>query len=94
MPAKHGKLCQRRGVAIVNQCAIVNLVRIVNLLRRSIFSTAGSFVWVLLLLSIYFPEITVSVTVSKFMNSFNTITVTVLASTVTPSFPIGPQVPS
>ena len=32
-----------RGVAIVNHCAIVNLLRIVYLLRRSIFSTTGSF---------------------------------------------------
>ena len=31
------------GVAIVNHCAVVNLLRIANLLRRSIFSTAGSF---------------------------------------------------
>ena len=32
-------------VAIVNPCAIANLLCIVNLLRRSIFSTAGSFGW-------------------------------------------------
>ena len=31
------------GVAIANHCAIVKLLRIVNSLRRSIFSTAGSF---------------------------------------------------
>ena len=29
--------------AIVNHCAIANLLCVVNLLRRSIFSTAGSF---------------------------------------------------
>ena len=38
-----GKWCPREGVAIVNHCAVVNLLRIVNLLRRSVFSTAGSF---------------------------------------------------
>ena len=36
-------MCQRRRGAIANHCAIVNLLRIVHLLRRSIFSTAGSF---------------------------------------------------
>ena len=44
MPAKTRKICVSAGVvAIVNHCAIVNLLRIVKLLRRSIFSTAGSF---------------------------------------------------
>ena len=32
-----------QGIAIANRCAIVNLLCAVNLLRRSIFSTAGSF---------------------------------------------------
>ena len=42
-----GKRCQRRGVgvAVANHCAIVNLLCLVNLLRRSLFSTAGSFGW-------------------------------------------------
>ena len=33
-----------RCAAIASHCAIVNLLRVVNLLRRSILSTAGSFV--------------------------------------------------
>ena len=44
---------------------------------------------VLLLLKIYFPKITVTVTVLKF--GWITITVTVLAPTVTPSFPLIPN---
>ena len=38
-----GRWCQAGGVAIANHCAIVNLLRVANLLRRSIFTTAGSF---------------------------------------------------
>ena len=39
-----GQLCRHTGgIAIANHCAIVNLLRVVNVLRRSIFSTAGSF---------------------------------------------------
>ena len=34
-----------RCAAIVNHSAIVNSLHVVNLLRRSIFSTAGSFGW-------------------------------------------------
>ena len=44
---------------------------------------------VLLLLKIYFPKITVTVTVLKF--GWITITVTVLAPVVTPSFPLTPN---
>ena len=50
---------------------------------------------VLLLLRIYFPQITVTVTVLKFgWTHLVTITVTVLASAVTPSFPSDSQLPS
>ena len=46
---------------------------------------------VLLLLRIYFPQITVTVTVLKFGGiNLITITVTVLVSAVTPSFPLVP----
>ena len=38
-----GKRCRHNGVVIANHCAIVSVLRVVNLLRRSIFSTAGSF---------------------------------------------------
>ena len=44
MPAKLRKMVSAQGgVSIANHCVIVNLLCIVNLLRRSIFSTAGSF---------------------------------------------------
>ena len=43
MPAKPRKIVAAQGVAIVNHYAAVSLLRIVNLLRRSNFSTAGSF---------------------------------------------------
>ena len=36
------KYVRARG-PIVNHCAVANLLRVVNLLRRSVFSTAGSF---------------------------------------------------
>ena len=38
-----GKLCQRRGVATANQCAIVNLLSVVNSRQRSIFGATSSF---------------------------------------------------
>ena len=47
---------------------------------------------VLLLLRIYFPQITVTITVLKFgWINLIAITVTVLASAVTPSFPLVPN---
>ena len=46
MPLKRKEKCvsaARGEGGIVNHCAVVNLLCVVNLLRRSIFSTAGSF---------------------------------------------------